>query len=307
MQSTSYPEWMDKPVTHEELLKIITRKGADFEPNTKAEYCNTNYLLLSYIIEKVYKMSYENALRKRIILKIGLQNTYYGHPINISKNESASYKNAGNNWKKEKETDMSIHSGAGSIVSDPTDMVKFIEALFNYKLVKKSSLDIMKTMVDGYGMGMFPFDHGSKTGYGHNGRIEEFYSSARYFPNDKLSFSYITNGIIYPRIDIIEAVLKICFNEQYTIPFSKPIALKSEDLDKYTGTYSSGQMPLIVTCTKANTKLLLETNGKTLEAEPIGENYFMHAPSGSFFEFSPEKGELQIKETDNVYYLKKEK
>jgi hypothetical protein len=31
----------------------------------------------------------------------------------------------------------------------------------------------------------------------------------------------------------------------------------------------------------------------------------MHAPSGSFFEFYPAKGELLIKETDNIYYLKK--
>jgi hypothetical protein len=52
---------------------------------------------------------------------------------------------------------------------------------------------------------------------------------------------------------------------------------------------------------------LFETRGTTLESVPVGENYFMHASSGSFFEFYPEKGELQIKETDNVYYLKKVK
>ncbi|MCU7549578.1 beta-lactamase family protein [Chitinophagaceae bacterium LB-8] len=306
-EGTNYKEWMDKPTTHEQLLKIIQEKGTDFEPNARAEYSNTNYLLLSYIIEKICNMPYEMAITKRIISKIGLVNTYYGRPIDLKKSESASYKNVENKWQKEKETDLSIHVGAGSIVSTPTDMITFIEALFNNKLVSKSSLKTMKTLVDGYGMGLFPFDHGSQTAFGHNGRIEEFYSSVRYFPDAKLSVAYITNGIIYPRIDIIDVVLKICFNEPFIAPFSKPITLKSEDLDKYVGKYSSDQMPIIINCTKDANKLLLETRGKMFEVEPINNNYFMHAATGYFFEFFPDKEELQIKDTDNIYYLKRSK
>jgi len=38
----------------------------------------------------------------------------------------------------------SIPAGAGAIVSTPADMTKFIQALFDLKLVSKSSLDQMK-------------------------------------------------------------------------------------------------------------------------------------------------------------------
>jgi hypothetical protein len=31
----------------------------------------------------------------------------------------------------------------------------------------------------------------------------------------------------------------------------------------------------------------------------------MHTPTGYFFEFFPEKNELLVKETDNIYYLKR--
>jgi len=306
-ENTNYQEWMDKPVTHEELLKLITEKGADFEPNAKAEYNNTNYLLLSYIIEKVCGMPYKDALKKRITSKIGLQNTYYGTPINVTKNESASYKYRANSWHKEKETDLSIHAGAGALVSTPTDMVKFIEALFAYKLVGKSSLNTMKTLTDGVGMGMFPFEHSNKTAYGHGGRIEEFYSRLQYFPDEKLTISYITNGIVYPRIDLLDGILKICFNEPFTLPIFKTNAFKNENLDKYSGRYSSKQMSLVVNVTKNDTNLLLEAKGKFLEVEQIKNNYFMHISTGSFFDFHPEKNELQIKETDNIYYLKREK
>ncbi len=306
-EGTNFPEWMDKPTTHEALLQIIKEKSPDFEPGAKAAYSNSNYLLLGYIIEKICKMSYEKAIKERIISKIGLVNTYYGDRIDIKKGESASYKYVENEWKKQKETDLNIHGGAGSIVSTPIDMVQFIEALFNNKLIRQSSVDAMKKLTDGYGMGLFPFPRGAKTAFGHNGRIEEFYSSARYFPDDKLSIAYITNGIVYPRTDIMEGILKICFNETFIAPFPTAIQLKPEDLDKYLGRYSSEQMPIVVNCTKDGNKLLLETQGKVFELEPINQNYFMHPVLGYFFEFFPDKGELQVKETDNVYYLKRSK
>jgi len=301
--NTDFPEWMNKPKTHNELLKIIKDKGSDFEPNTKADYSNSNYLILGYIIEKACKMSYADALKKRITSKLNLKNTYFGKPINLENNESASYKFSNNNWQKETETDLSIHGGAGSIVSTPTDMVKFIDALFSNKLISKISLAKMETMVDEYGMGIFSNKYGDKPSFGHNGRIEEFYSALWYFPNEKLSIAYCTNGIDFPRSDIIEGILKICFNEPFLIPFTIDQNSKSEELDKYLGKYSSNQ--IAVNCVKNGTKLSLETKGKVFDVEKINANYFMNKESGYFFEFFPDKAELQIKENDNIYYLKR--
>ena len=125
------------------------------------------------------------------------------------------------------------------------------------------------------------------------------------FPDEKLAVAYISNGIIYPRADILDGILKIMFNEPFTVPFSHPITLTSDDLNKYLGVYASGKMPMVVTCTKENSRLLLHFQDNIFELVPINNNYFMHAASGSFFEFFPSTGELQIKETDNIYYLKK--
>jgi D-alanyl-D-alanine carboxypeptidase len=161
----------------------------------------------------------------------------------------------------------------------------------------------METTIDDDGMGMFPNKYGDKHSFGHNGRIEEFYSAMWYFPGEKFSFAYCTNGIDYPRTDILEGMLKICFNEPFSIPFTKDTTLKSEDLDKYLGKYSSDQ--IAVNCTKDGNKLLLETKGKVFEVEKISRNYFMNAENGFYFEFFPGKGELQIKETENIYYLKR--
>lgn len=302
-RDTDFISWMDKPKSHEEMLNIIKEKGGDFEPGAKADYCNSNYLLLGYIIEKLDKTNYADAVKKRITSKLKLSDTYYGNPISLSNNESVSYKYGNGNWIKEKETDLTIHGGAGSLVSTPADLVQFINGLFAYKLVSKRSVAKMKTLVDEYGMGLFANKYGNEQSFGHNGRIEEFYSATWYFPNQNLAIAYCSNGILYPRQDLIEGVLKVCFNEPFVIPFTKANAIQSGDLDKYIGKYSAG--PLVVNCTKDGARLLLETQGKVFDVEKVSDNYFMNMQSGYFFEFFPDRGELRIKETDNVYVLKR--
>jgi D-alanyl-D-alanine carboxypeptidase len=302
-KDTDFYEWMGEPKSHDELLNIVKGKGSDFEPGTRAEYSNSNYLLLGYMIERICKMPYADAIEKRITSKLNLKDTYVGNPLNANDGSSVSYKYSNGTWKEERETHVSIHGGAGSIVSTPTDLVAFMDALFSGKLVSERSLSRMKTIVDGYGMGMFSDKYGSKPSFGHNGRIEEFYSALWHFPAEGVSFAYCTNGIDYPRTDLIEGILKICFNESFQIPFTQNGNLKGEELDKYVGKYSSDQ--IVVNCTSDGTKLSLETRGKVFEVESIGDHYFMNAASGYFFEFHPDKGELQIKETDNIYFLKR--
>ena len=63
-------------------------------------------------------------------------------------------------------------------------MTKFIENLFNGKLVLSSSLEQMKTLKDNYGMGMFQVPFYDKKGYGHTGGIDGFLSVLYYFPSD---------------------------------------------------------------------------------------------------------------------------
>ena len=302
-KDTNYSDWMDKSKTPNELLEIIKEKGSDFEPGTKNDYSNSNYLLLGYIIERSFKMPYANVVEKRITSKLKLKDTYYESISNLKNDSVSSYKYFENKWNPVSKTNLDTHGGAGALISTPTDMIRFIDALFSNKLVHKSSLSKMKTIINEYGMGLFSNKYGSENSFGHNGRVEEFYTAVWHFPKQKLSLVYCTNGIAYPRVDLIEGILKICFNQPFTIPSSEKSNLKTEDLDKYLGQYSSGQ--IVVNCTKNNTKLLIESKGKTFEVETIADNYFGNKDLGYFFEFNPEKRTLQIKETDNIYLLKK--
>ena len=240
---STYTSWMSQPKTHDEMIAIIAKGGTDFKPDEKFSYSNSNYIILGYIIEKICNKPYKDVLNERIISKIGLTNTYYGDKTNVKNNESYSYQYK-SRWEQQPETDMSIPGGAGAIVSTPADLTRFIEALFSLKLVSENSLKMMKTMTDGYGIGMYQIPFYTKTAYGHNGGIDGFESVLAYFPEDSIAIAYCSNGVGYPVNNILIGILSICFNRDYTLPaFNKSdFKVKKEDLDKYPGVYSSQQI-----------------------------------------------------------------
>jgi len=290
----AYPGYMTKPQSEADMLTIIQKQPSDFEPDTKAEYSNTNFVLLGYIIEKITGKPYADELKRRIIAKTGLTDTYYGGKINPANNEAYSYKFAGG-WQAEPETDMSIPGGAGALVSTPADLTKFIEALFGGKLISQQSLDQMKTMRDNYGMAMFVIPFYDKKSYGHNGDIDGFSSVLSYFPEDKMAISYISNGVAYPMNDILLGVLKIYFNKPYQVPTFKSVITSSDQLDKYLGVYSSTQFPLKITITKNNMTLIGQATGQqALELDAVEPDKFTYSAAGIAMLFNPAKNEFTL-------------
>src|SRR5688500_10655143 len=132
-----YLSYYRRPQTHEQMLAIIAKTTPDFEPGAKAAYSNSNYILLDYIIEKVSKKSYKDALNERIASKINLTDTFYEEKTNGAGSESSSFVWLNSKWKELPGTDLSIPGGAGAIVSTPTDLTKFITALFDGKIVSQ--------------------------------------------------------------------------------------------------------------------------------------------------------------------------
>lgn len=93
--------------------------GKPVQSGTQFRYSNFNYLLLGYIIEKVTGDSYESQLRKRIIDRLGLKATCYGHPAD-RKNFARSYAHNGKEWiATPTDWNTSWIGGAGAITATP--------------------------------------------------------------------------------------------------------------------------------------------------------------------------------------------
>lgn len=139
------------PITKEEIVALIAKGKPDFEPGTRHVYSNSGYAILGLIIEKVSGQSYADALKARITSRLGLNDTYVATGnIDADKHESLTYRYAGE-WKSVPETHPSNLFGGGSIVSTPADMARFIQSLFDGKLISRESLTLLRTIKEGEG------------------------------------------------------------------------------------------------------------------------------------------------------------
>jgi D-alanyl-D-alanine carboxypeptidase len=259
-----YENIRKKPATKAEMLSLFSKQKPSFDPEEKGEYSNTNFVLLGFIIEDITHKSFAKNLKNRITKKLKLKNTYYGSAARNEKNEALSFVYNGENWEAEPETDMSVTSGAGALVSTTNDIARFAEALFSGRLLKNATVEKMLTMKDNFGLGIFQFPFDEKRAYGHTGGIDGFHSLVGYFPEDSVVFAYTGNGESIQMNDIAIAVMSIYFQRPYHIPdYSiKEINIAAEELSKYEGIYSSKEFPLKITIRKEADHLTAQATGQ---------------------------------------------
>jgi D-alanyl-D-alanine carboxypeptidase len=301
--------WGKQPRTQDEVVARIAQGQPHFEPDAKHKYSNEGYILLGRVIEKAGGKPYQDALKERITAKIGANDTYYLSTGNTdpARNESSSYRYL-DGWKEAEELDFSVPGAAGSILSTPTDMTKFIQALFDLKLVSKSSLTLMTTMREGEGMGMEPHSFAGKTCYGHTGGSGSTGAWLTYCPEDKLALAYATNMKIYPVKEIISGVFDIYSNRPFEIPTFDPFVVSPEVLDRYVGVYSPPGAPVKLTITRRGGTLYFQPPGEqsAVPLEATAQDKFKIDP-GVFFEFDAAKGEMKIRRPNGERVFLKEK
>ena len=130
-------------ITDDVLLDHLYGLDLTFTPGSKMEYCNTNYVLLAMIVEKVMGKSYRKNAGARIFAPLGMDHSSsatWGDVTSVP--EHAGY-------MKELET----ARGAGDIHSTTLDLLKFDRAFFNERIVSSAGKGIMLDFVDGYGCG----------------------------------------------------------------------------------------------------------------------------------------------------------
>ena len=303
---TSYLNYYTTSKSKKEMLEIIQAGGSDFETNSKAEYSNSNYILLSFILEKIYKKSYEELLELKIIQPLGLKNTYFGKKLELAKNESASYLFSGK-WELENETHSSVSLGAGGIVSTTEDLLFFISNLFEGKIITAASLEQMIKLEDGFGMGIFSVPFYDKKGFGHTGGIDGFSSFLYTFPEEKISIALTSNGSRFNNNDIAIAALSDCFDKPFTLPSFYAVELTSADLDKYLGSYANPEIPIKISITKDSLSLIAQATGQpSFTLELIGKDSFEFSPAGVEIQFIPQKNLLILKQGGGEFSFKRE-
>ena len=82
---------MLEPVTAQEILNEWARKPLDFEPGTKWQYSNTNYVIAGVIVEKVAGMPLLDFLQRRVFGPLQMTSVYNTDLAALGGNEPMRY------------------------------------------------------------------------------------------------------------------------------------------------------------------------------------------------------------------------
>lgn len=126
--------------TNQEVISwmIEHRPAIHARPDTRFEYCNTNYLLLASLIEKVSGYSYPEFLRRSIFDFLGMKNTFVFQEADTTR-ATPSFANANRQWLWDH---LDYTYGDKNIYSTPRDLLKWDQALYTQQLVSDSLLSL---------------------------------------------------------------------------------------------------------------------------------------------------------------------
>ncbi len=182
--------WSNPSPETSENLKLALDQPAEFDPDTRYRYSNTNYLLLGDILDRVLGYSHRQYIDKEILTPLGLTHTYgllsqvdvrdvvsgYHYPYDADLRE-IDYVNPG-----------------GSMVSTAQDVGVFLRALNDGSLLNDNEQAIYSSVYE----------------YEHTGLLLGYHSIARYHKNTDtivVQFVNTTGGestlianIVYNRI-----------------------------------------------------------------------------------------------------------
>lgn len=148
--------WTDPPKSNKDALERVLDLPANFEPGQKYEYSNTNYLLITQIIENVLGYSKFQYFQEEILIPLELKNTYGSfHDVNLDELMSGYYAGVEEDIKT---------ADYGSMIETAEDVGIFLRALNDGSLLNENENKIYSSVYV----------------YNHTGLIPGYQSIAKY-------------------------------------------------------------------------------------------------------------------------------
>ncbi|WP_338876441.1 serine hydrolase domain-containing protein [Spirosoma sp. SC4-14] len=182
--------WENPPKDNRKTLELVLDKPADFEPDKKYSYSNTNYLLIGEILDKTLGYSHHQYIKKEILTPLELNNTY-------SLLSEVDLDDVMSGYSVGYDGDLKYNdfiNPSGSMVATAKDVGIFLRALNDGSLLKDNEQAIYSSIYD----------------YEHTGLLPGYSSIARYhkdidavvvqFVNTSGGYTWNLSEIVYNRI-----------------------------------------------------------------------------------------------------------
>ncbi|HEX3232759.1 MAG TPA: serine hydrolase domain-containing protein [Gemmatimonadales bacterium] len=124
-----YEDHATRAHTTRELLALFDTLPLAFPPGSKWEYSNSGYVVLGAIIERVTDTTYAAALRQHLLIPLGLNDTGYDDPAEITERRASGYIRTADGVRNAPFIDPSTVFSAGMLRSSAHDLLRWAELL----------------------------------------------------------------------------------------------------------------------------------------------------------------------------------
>lgn len=155
---TNTPDfWANPTKTYEQALDLIRDLPANFAPDSDYEYSNTNYLLISKLIEKASGKDKFQFIQEKILNRLNLRNTFVSlSDVNMDNLMGGYHLGVEDNIKAD---------DYGSMIATAEDVGIFVRALNNGSVFDEGEQQIYSSIYE----------------YEHGGWVPGYQSHARYY------------------------------------------------------------------------------------------------------------------------------
>ena len=209
------PPFMLDSIGAADILNGWAKKPLDFEPGTRWQYSNTNYVMAGLIVERVSGMPFVEFLRTRILAPLGMQSVVNIDLGRLPQSDPTGYMQyalgplrpapkEGKGWL----------FAAGELAMTAADLAKWDIALMNRSLLTPASYQALETETllksgagTGYGLGVNVGMDGERRLISHGGEVSGFTATNLVYPDDHAAVIVLVNqdavnatGIIARRV-----------------------------------------------------------------------------------------------------------
>jgi D-alanyl-D-alanine carboxypeptidase len=195
---------MQAPTTAQAIMQRWAGKALDFDPGTRWQYSNTNYVIAGAIVEKVSGMPFMEFLRQRIFTPLRMTTVADFNDGALSDNDAGAYlRNAVGPLRAAPKEGKGWLFAAGQLAMTAHDLALWNISVMDRSLLRAPSYKTQQRdmLLDNglstrYGLGVSLSAPNGRRRVSHGGAVSGYTTANEIYPDDRAAIVVFTN--IYP-------------------------------------------------------------------------------------------------------------
>lgn len=217
------PPDMEKSTTPQAIIDRWAKQPLDFEPGTKWQYSNTNFIIAGLVVEKASGTPFTKFVHTQILDRLGLTSAVDFDALGPSAAQPIGYMRYGlGPLRPATPTGPGWMFGAGELAMTPSDLARWDISMIEQSLLSPASYRAMETTVllkngvsSGYGLGVEVGQVAGHRTISHSGEVSGFTAENMVFPDDSAAIVVLTNQDAAPASGAIaQQIARVLFTTE---------------------------------------------------------------------------------------------